>query len=131
MMKGVGIKRSAMAAMFAMCIAVAVTVPRAAGQETPAKSDAPAEPKPAASAPAKVVDAPAKADARPTDSAAAREAERQAKIAADTEKLYQLTKELQQEVAKSSKDTLSMSVVKKAEEIEKLAKSLKERMRAQ
>lgn len=57
------------------------------------------------------------------------EEERHAQIVADTAKLFQLAQELKAEVAKSNKDTLSIAVVKKSEEIEKLAKSLKERMR--
>ena len=55
---------------------------------------------------------------------------RKAQIAADTERLYQMAQELKAEVAKSNKDILSIAVVKKADEIEKLAKSLKERMRS-
>jgi hypothetical protein len=54
---------------------------------------------------------------------------RQAQLVADTNKLLELSQELKAEVAKSSKDTLSLAVVKKAAEVEKLAKSLKERMR--
>ena len=54
---------------------------------------------------------------------------RQAQIVADTKKLYELAQELQAEVAKSNKNTLSLAVVKKAAEVEKLAKSLKERMK--
>ena len=54
---------------------------------------------------------------------------RKAQIQADTERLYKLTQELKEEVAKSNKDTLSVPVIKKADEIEKLAKSLKERMK--
>ncbi|HYK36755.1 hypothetical protein [Alloacidobacterium sp.] len=54
---------------------------------------------------------------------------RQAQIVADSQKLYQLAQELKAEVAKSNKNTLSIAVTKKAEEIEKLAKSMKERMR--
>ena len=69
--------------------------------------------------------------AKPKDEAAQREDERQAKIVADTERLYAMIQDLKAEVAKSSKDTLSVSVVKKASEIEKLARSLKERMRTQ
>jgi hypothetical protein len=57
------------------------------------------------------------------------EEERQAEIVADTAKLFQLAQELKAEVAKSNKNTLSIAVVKKSEEIQKLAKSLKERMR--
>jgi len=50
---------------------------------------------------------------------------------ADTEKLYQLTQELKAEVARSNKDTLSVAVVKKAQEVERLAKSIKERSKSQ
>ena len=63
-------------------------------------------------------------------SAMTQEQARQAQLRADTERLYKLTQELKDEVAKSNKDTLSVSVVKKAEEVEKLARSVKERMRA-
>jgi sRNA-binding protein len=59
------------------------------------------------------------------------EEQQQAQLVADTNKLYQLAQELKVEVAKSNKDTLSISVIKKATEVEKLAKSLKERMRKQ
>jgi len=57
--------------------------------------------------------------------------QKRADLVADTEKLYQLTQELKAEVAKSNKDTLSVSVVKKAQEVERLAKSIKERSRTQ
>ncbi len=53
---------------------------------------------------------------------------RQAQIEADTKKLYQLSADLRAEVAKTYKESLSLTVLKKAEEIEKLAKSLKMRM---
>jgi cytoskeletal protein RodZ len=56
---------------------------------------------------------------------------RQAQLMADTQRLYQLTQELKAEVAKSNKDTLSLSVIKKADEVEKLARSVKDRMRQQ
>jgi hypothetical protein len=67
----------------------------------------------------------AKDQAKPGDDA------RQAQLVADTAKLFQLAQELQAEVAKSGKNTLSISVMKKAAEVEKLARSLKERMRNQ
>jgi|SRR5271163_2752057 len=51
----------------------------------------------------------------------------QAQLAADTEKLLKLSQELKDEVAKTNKDTLSIAVIKKADEVEKLARSLKER----
>jgi hypothetical protein len=53
---------------------------------------------------------------------------RQAQIEADTKKLYQLSAELRAEVAKTYRESLSLTVLKKAEEIEKLARSLKVRM---
>jgi hypothetical protein len=59
------------------------------------------------------------------------EEKKQEELRADTEKLYQLTQELKAEVAKSNKDTLSVTVIKKAQEIERLAKSIKERTRNQ
>jgi len=52
-------------------------------------------------------------------------AERQAEIEADTKKLYQLSAELRAEVARTYKESLSLTVLKKAEDIERLAKSLK------
>jgi hypothetical protein len=56
---------------------------------------------------------------------------RKADLQADTEKLYKLTQELKAEVDKSNKDTLSVAVVKKAQEVERLAKSIKERSKQQ
>jgi len=50
---------------------------------------------------------------------------RLSQIEEDTTKLYQLSAEFRAEVAKTYKDSLSLSVLKKAEEIEKLARSLK------
>jgi hypothetical protein len=50
---------------------------------------------------------------------------RQAQIEADTKKLYQLSAELRAEVAKTYKESLSLTVLKKAEEVEKVARNLK------
>ncbi len=58
-----------------------------------------------------------------------RNSERQKQLVADTEKLFQLAQQLRDEVAKSNKDQLAIPVVKKSEEIEKLARSVKEKMR--
>ncbi|MDE3105293.1 MAG: hypothetical protein KGK08_08975 [Acidobacteriota bacterium] len=52
-------------------------------------------------------------------------------LAADVKRLYELAADLRQEVAKTNKDTLSLSVIHKSEEVEKLAKSIKERMHQQ
>jgi hypothetical protein len=59
----------------------------------------------------------------------ARNVDRQKQLEKDTDKLLALAKELKEEVGKSNADTLSVDVVKKAGEIEKLAKSVKDRMR--
>ncbi len=45
------------------------------------------------------------------------------------QKLLSLANELKADVDKSSKDTLSLDVVRKADEIEKLAHSVKEKMK--
>ena len=58
-----------------------------------------------------------------------RTTERQKVIVADTTRLLQLATELKTEVDKSNKDQLSLSVVKKAEEVEKLARAVKEKMK--
>ena len=56
--------------------------------------------------------------------------DRQAQLQRDTGILLKLANELKQEVDKSNENTLSLDVVKKAEEIEKLAHSVKEKMKA-
>ncbi len=55
--------------------------------------------------------------------------QRQAELKRDTDKLFQLATELKQDVDKTNEGVLSLEVVKKAEEIEKLAHSVKERMK--
>lgn len=57
--------------------------------------------------------------------------QRQKQLVEDTNKLLTLATQLKEEVDKSTKDTLSISVIKKADEIEKLAKSVKDKMKAQ
>jgi hypothetical protein len=60
---------------------------------------------------------------------AAANAERKKQIADDTEKLLKLANDLKAEVDKSNKDTLSLSVIRKADEIERLAHVVKEKMK--
>jgi hypothetical protein len=55
--------------------------------------------------------------------------ERQALIKADTDKLLKLAVELKNSVDKSNENVLSLDVLKKAEEIEKLAHSVKDKMK--
>jgi hypothetical protein len=54
---------------------------------------------------------------------------RQEDLKKDTEKLLEMATELKQYVDKSNENTLSMDVIKKADQIEKLAKSVKEKMK--
>ncbi len=56
--------------------------------------------------------------------------ERQAALKRDTDKLLKLATELKESVDKTNESVLSLEVVKKAEEIEKLAHSVKEKMKA-
>ncbi len=60
-----------------------------------------------------------------------RNAQRQKDLVRDTQKLYVLAGQLKADVAKSNKDILSIEVIKKADEIEKLAKSVKDKMKGQ
>ena len=61
--------------------------------------------------------------------ARARSTERQKKLVADTDKLLALATELKTDVDKTNQNILSVDVIKKADEIEKLAHSVKERMK--
>jgi hypothetical protein len=65
--------------------------------------------------------------AEPSPSATLEET-RQARIEADTKRLLLLSAELRAEVAKTYKESLSLTVLKKAEEVEKLAGSLKSQL---
>jgi len=55
--------------------------------------------------------------------------ERQAALKADANRLLKLAVELKDSVDKSSENVLSLDVIKKAEEIEKLAHNVKEKMK--
>jgi hypothetical protein len=55
--------------------------------------------------------------------------ERQASLKKDTDKLLKLATELKEYVDKTNENMLSMDVVKKAEEIEKLAHSVRDKMK--
>jgi hypothetical protein len=55
--------------------------------------------------------------------------ERQATLKRDTDKLLELATELKQYVDKTNENVLSLEVLKKAEQIEKLAHSVKEKMK--
>jgi hypothetical protein len=56
---------------------------------------------------------------------------RQQDLKKDTDKLLELATQLKQYVDKTNENTLSVEVIRKAEEIEKLAHSVKEKMKGQ
>jgi hypothetical protein len=56
--------------------------------------------------------------------------ERQARLKKDTDQLLKLATELKEAVDKSNEHTLSLEVIEKATDIEKLAKSVREKMKA-
>jgi len=58
-----------------------------------------------------------------------RNSDRQKKMVQDTNKLVSLATDLKEQVEKSQKDTTTNDAARKAEEIEKLAKSVRERMK--
>lgn len=57
--------------------------------------------------------------------------ERYQQLVRDSDKLLQLATELKQYVDKTKESILSVEVIRKAEEIEKLSKSVKEKMRGE
>jgi nitric oxide reductase activation protein len=63
------------------------------------------------------------------DQAKMRNVDRQKQLVLDTQKLLALANELKSDVDKSNKDTMSLDVIRKADEIEKLAHSVKEKMK--
>jgi hypothetical protein len=79
-------------------------------------------------APSAQADAKKAPDTTPSPAPPAVTDPHQAQINADTQKLVKLSEELKAEVAKSNKDTLSLTVIKKAEEVEKMAKTLKDEL---
>jgi hypothetical protein len=115
-----------------ICLLVAISVAHAVAQtpaQAPAAAPAPAqtEEKSPGNSPAPAQPpAAAKAAQNPGDPAEVRKDQ----IAADSAKLFQLANELKAEMDKSTKDTLSLSVMKKAEEVEKLARKVRDEMRA-
>ena len=56
--------------------------------------------------------------------------ERQAALKKDTDKLLEMATQLKQQVDKSNENILSLDVIKKADEIEKLAHSVREKVKA-
>jgi hypothetical protein len=80
----------------------------------------------------KVVSGPASSDDtnRPKkEVSAAAAAEQQRQIAEDSTKLFKMATDLKAEVDKTNKDTLSLTVIRKADAVEKMAHEVKEKMK--
>lgn len=109
-----------------LTIAATAIVPRSAAQSNPDKSIHPPTltSPPDANAQMQMHDQQTKAQ-----SFAAANAERKKQIADDTAKLLKLANDLKSEVEKTNKDTLSLNVIRKADEIERLAHNVKEKMK--
>lgn len=67
---------------------------------------------------------------REREMAKQRNKDRQQKLKDDTDKLLKLATELKEFVDKSNEHVLSLDVLKKTDEIEKLAKSVRDKMKA-
>lgn len=91
-----------------------------AGAQQPA-SPAPVQPPAAQSS--------EKPDSTGVQNSAVPQTPREKQLAADTARLLVLANQLKAELDKGSKDTLSLSVIKKAEEVEKLAHKVSDEMK--
>jgi hypothetical protein len=108
------------------CLAVFIfgSISLAAAQQ-PAQDSA-AQP-PVAQAPATTE---ATADTSKSTTPQTPQTSQQKQLANDTAMLLTLANELKAELDKSNKDTLSLSVIKKAEQVEKLAHKVRDEMKA-
>jgi len=127
-----GLQRPRNSARNAACVAVlALSAISAALAQQPAQT--PSQPtatesakvQPAAAAPAPTTTPASPENVKPTTPQTPQEKQ----LADDTAKLLTLANELKKEMDKSSKDTLSLSVVKKAEQVEKLAHKVRDEMK--
>jgi hypothetical protein len=60
-----------------------------------------------------------------------RNEQRQSELKRDTDQLYKLASELKKSVDSTNEHVLSLEVIRKTEEIEKLAKSVRDKMKAE
>jgi hypothetical protein len=88
------------------------------------------QPAPGSAAQPPVAQAPATGEATAdTSKSTTPQTPQQKQLAEDTAKLLTLANELKAELDKSNKDTLSLSVIKKAEQVEKLAHKVRDEMK--
>jgi hypothetical protein len=109
-----------------LCVTTLIAMALSSGVSQTTPQAQPAQ----AAATAPVTPAPASAPAAAPKPVSDKAQQRKDQIAADSAKLQQLAAELKTEMDKSTKDTLSLTVVKKAEEIEKLAHKVRDEMKA-
>jgi hypothetical protein len=104
--------------------------PADASQPAQATQPAPVPPPPAEPAPRQEAAQPAPpADEAPAPTLPPSTDPAQRQMEKDTARLLQLVRELKLEVNKAGNNTLSVAAVQKADEIQRLVKSLKEQMR--
>jgi hypothetical protein len=113
--------------LFAIAMLAAMTAPAAWAQQGSGKSSAGSSQQPDLPPIAPLGDL-ATPDVEATQ-ARLRNTDRQKQLVLDTQKLLALANELKVEVDKSTKDTMSLDVIRKADEIEKLAHTVKEKMK--
>lgn len=97
----------------ALHLALLLIVSLAAGAQSPAPASPPAQSNPVQSSPTQLTPAQ----------------QHSAQLAADTAHLQALAADLKAAMDKSTKDTLSLNVIKKAQEVEKLAHKVRDEMR--
>jgi outer membrane biosynthesis protein TonB len=103
--------------------------PAAAPPVAPAPAPAPA---PVQETPAMAMPVVEKTEAPPPPPAPLRPmTEQEQQLEKDSARLLTLVRELKDEVAKAGIDTLSLNALRKAQEIERLSKTLKDRLKAQ
>lgn len=117
---------SGLALLLSIALAAGAQNPPAAPASAPPQSQPPA----AASAPAQTAPASAQTTTAAPAAPLTPAQQRSVQLAADTAQLQQLAAELKAAMDKSSKDTLSFTVIKKAQEVEKLARKVHDEMRA-
>lgn len=100
--------------------ALMLAVPQAVGQHAPT----PPPPSPAKTPYPAISNATPGNVSQEEQMRQARNVMRQKKLVEQVEKLQELTNELHADVAKTDKDVLSLDVIRKSEQVEKLAKSI-------
>jgi len=123
----------------ALAVTVALVVSAAIAAQSQAQNPPPSTPPrptsillPAANRPPDANDIMEMQEQRQKDAtrdAAAANLERKRQIVDDSSKLLKLAGDLKIEIDKTNKDTLSLDVIRKADEIERLAKGVKEKMK--